>query len=102
MMSDPAHQAPSEALDDGSPISGPLSRVVNKTSNDRSTIMGNIFIFAFAGHDTTGHTMTWLIFELCRNPAIQRRLQAEVDDLFLRLDGRLMEYRDLHSLKFMT
>ena len=39
---------------------------------------GNTMLFAFAGHDTTGHTLTWLSFELAKNPAIQERLRAEV------------------------
>lgn len=32
-----------------------------------------------SGHDTTGHTLSFLTFELARNPRIQAELQAEVD-----------------------
>ena len=39
-----------------------------------STAYGNMLIVLFAGHDTTGHTMTWLLFELARNPGIQREV----------------------------
>ena len=47
---------------------------------------GNAIIFAFAGHDTTGHTMTWMTYELSKRPDLQRRLQAEIDELFDDLD----------------
>jgi cytochrome P450 len=33
---------------------------------NRMTDFGNAFIFAFAGHDTTGHTLTWLTYELAK------------------------------------
>merc|ERR1712096_563356 len=46
---------------------------------DSLTKMGNAFIFAFAGHDTTGHTLTWLVFELCRHPHHQRRLSRLIE-----------------------
>ena len=35
----------------------------------------NILLFAFAGHDTTGHTLTWLLFELCRHPQYKQKLK---------------------------
>ena len=38
---------------------------------------GNMMLILFAGHDTTGHTMTWLTYELARHPHLQKRLQAE-------------------------
>ena len=63
---------------------------------------GNMMLILFAGHDTTAHTMTWLTFEMARKPALQARLQAEVDAFFAKLGGRDMEYADLDELPFMT
>jgi cytochrome P450 len=56
------------------------------------------------GHDTTGHTLTWLTYELARNPAIQARLQLEVDALFADMEaaGTDLAYSDLQKLPFMT
>ena len=32
----------------------------------------------FAGHDTTANLITWFVFEMCRNPNLQRRVQEDV------------------------
>eukprot|EP00756_Hemistasia_phaeocysticola_P008845 Hpha_TRINITY_DN14744_c0_g1::TRINITY_DN14744_c0_g1_i1::g.103168::m.103168/K07440/CYP46A1; cholesterol 24-hydroxylase len=104
MVKDPSHVSPGEAKESGLPVRGPLSRLIDTTTPDEDTLTktGNAMIFAFAGHDTTGHTMTWLLFELAKNPALQRRLQDEVDGFFARLGGREMAYGDLNELTFMT
>ena len=47
-----------------------------------------LLTFMFAGHDTTASTLAWCIYELCRNPEIQAKVQAEVDECLEKLDGR--------------
>jgi cytochrome P450 len=85
------------------PFKGPLAnRVATFNPNDRSTQEGNACIFAFAGHDTTGHTLTWLLGELARHPAFQRQLQHEVDTFWAALAGREPAYEDLQKLPFMS
>lgn len=84
------------------PVKGPLSDGLRTMTMDGYGTKGNAFIFAFAGHDTTGHTLSWLMFELARHPDIQKRLQQEVDEFFKELDGRDMTYQDLTKLPFMT
>merc|ERR1740138_627805 len=83
---------------DGRPVQGPLSRAVKTGDLPASTNYGNMLLILFAGHDTTGHTMTWLLFELARNPKIQAELHKEVDEFFKALGGRDPEYRDLSKL----
>eukprot|EP00413_Alexandrium_margalefii_P009958 CAMPEP_0204530058 /NCGR_PEP_ID=MMETSP0661-20131031/10406_1 /ASSEMBLY_ACC=CAM_ASM_000606 /TAXON_ID=109239 /ORGANISM="Alexandrium margalefi, Strain AMGDE01CS-322" /LENGTH=235 /DNA_ID=CAMNT_0051536119 /DNA_START=62 /DNA_END=769 /DNA_ORIENTATION=+ len=45
--------------------------------------------------------MTWLLFELARNPKLQRELQQEVDTFFAALAGRDPTYRELSRLPLM-
>lgn len=84
------------------PVRGPLSRAIQTSKFTNTADYGNMLLILFAGHDTTGHTMTWLLLELCRNPAIQLELQAEVDKFFHDLDGRDPTYLDLSRLEFMN
>mmetsp|Transcript_30802 Transcript_30802/g.56347 ORF Transcript_30802/g.56347 Transcript_30802/m.56347 type:complete len:614 (-) Transcript_30802:47-1888(-) len=87
---------------DQRPIRGPLSQAVKKGDFPATTDYGNILLILFAGHDTTGHTMTWLMMELARHPEIQMELQREVDAFFSNLGGRDPEYHDLAKLEFMN
>lgn len=64
--------------------------------------LGNAFIFAFAGHDTTGHTLTWLTYELAKAPQLQARLVAEVDAFWDEVGERELEFLDMQRLPFLT
>merc|ERR1712050_265702 len=86
---------------DAAPVRGPLSRAVQTSNVDLPSTYGNMLVILFAGHDTTGHTMTWMMMELARHPEHQRALQLEVDKFFQDLDGKDPEYRDLARLEFM-
>jgi len=86
---------------DASPVHGPLMRAVQTGGFKPSTAYGNMLIVLFAGHDTTGHTMTWLLFEMARNPEIQREVQGELDQFFQGLGGNDPSYQDLRSLEFL-
>jgi hypothetical protein len=59
---------------DGRPIHGPLSRALQQSDFAPSIDYGNALLILFAGHDTTGHAMTWLLFELARHPEYQNML----------------------------
>ncbi|KAI0902826.1 cytochrome P450 [Ustulina deusta] len=48
------------------------------TGLTESEIYGNMFVFNFAGHDTTAHTFTFAIFFLAANPQVQDWVHEEV------------------------
>lgn len=79
---------------------GPLSEVIKSSSKDEIQFIGNILIFAFAGHDTTGHTLSWLLYELCKNPNYKAELIKEVDQYWLNHDEET--YDTFNELPFMT
>lgn len=86
---------------DGRPVRGPLSRAVTTSNMKMSTNYGNMLLILFAGHDTTGHTMTWLLFELARNPEAQKKVIEEIANFFKELGGRDPTYRDLARLPYL-
>jgi len=47
-----------------------------------SEVMGNIFMFMIAGHETSANTIHLCILFLALNPPIQRQVQAELDRVF--------------------
>lgn len=64
----------------------------------------NAATFLFAGHDTTANLMAWFTFEMGRRPELQRRLHAEIDKLYDRVEAadRDLQYVDLQEMTFMT
>ncbi|QDS72315.1 hypothetical protein FKW77_007539 [Venturia effusa] len=47
-----------------------------------SEIMGNSFVMFLAGHETAANTIHFCILFLAIRPDVQKRLQAELDDIF--------------------
>jgi cytochrome P450 len=82
---------------------GPLSQAIKERGKvEIEEAYGNALIFAFAGHDTTGHTLTWLIYELSKNMKLQLELQKEVDNFWLEQGSKKIKLDDFKRLKFMT
>eukprot|EP00008_Paramoeba_atlantica_P003345 CAMPEP_0201476702 /NCGR_PEP_ID=MMETSP0151_2-20130828/1852_1 /ASSEMBLY_ACC=CAM_ASM_000257 /TAXON_ID=200890 /ORGANISM="Paramoeba atlantica, Strain 621/1 / CCAP 1560/9" /LENGTH=474 /DNA_ID=CAMNT_0047857163 /DNA_START=187 /DNA_END=1611 /DNA_ORIENTATION=- len=46
-----------------------------------SEILGDVFMFLFAGHETSAGTLHWAIRLLSLHPEVQKRARQEVDDL---------------------
>jgi cytochrome P450 len=89
----------SSALKEAKVSSGPASKIFNGSSDIQKNI-GNMVLFAFAGHDTTGHTLTWLLYELCKHPSHKQRLIEEIDQYWLKYDEPT--YDSFYELPFMT
>jgi cytochrome P450 len=94
--------APSHSAATGCPVRGPLGKLIATYDGDYRTLFGNGLIFAFAGHDTTGHTLTWMLMELCRNPATMEKLVAEVDRFVAGKGDTPVVYADLKELPYLT
>ena len=85
-------------------FNGPLSKVLNITPQETETeLYGNLMTFSFAGHDTTGNTLAWLIYELCKNINLQNELRKEVE-VFWRYndDSNFITLADLKKLTLMS
>ncbi|KAJ7800367.1 cytochrome P450 [Mycena olivaceomarginata] len=59
-------------------------------------ILDNISTFTMVGHETTGGSLVFILWELARQPAIQNRLRKEVLSY-----GRDLSYDDIQKLEFL-
>ena len=57
-------------------------------------IRDQMMTLMFAGHDTSTSTLTFLVYELARNPDVLAKLQAEQDEI---LGGRTPTAAELHG-----
>merc|ERR1712032_372996 len=51
--------------------------------------------------DTTGMTLSWICYELAKNPDLQRRLQEEVDAAYEAAGGKTPDYNDIQGFTFL-
>jgi cytochrome P450 family 9 len=68
---------------------------------DDEDIIAQCFIFFFAGFETVSTTMTFMAYELVRNPEIQRKLQEEIDEVNAELNGEKLSYERLQKMKYL-
>lgn len=99
---------------------GPVMENIIEMSRDTDSVSGkcpfsskdidtmrrdSINTFLFAGHDTTANLMTHFVYELSlkHNEKWLRKVQEEVDNLFLKLsrEKRDLEYSDLVDLNVL-
>ncbi|KAH9273583.1 hypothetical protein BASA83_004251 [Batrachochytrium salamandrivorans] len=60
-------------------------------------LIGNIFIFMFAGHETTAVTLIYALAMLAAHPATQQRMYEEIT---LVLKGGDPEYKHIHEMAY--
>lgn len=60
-------------------------------------IRDNILTLFLAGHETTAHTLTWVLYYLDQNPHVAAKLHEEVDRV---LAGRAPTLADVPNLKY--
>ncbi len=59
---------------------------------DEDIVVATAMVFLVAGYDTTGITLSCLAYHLSKQPAIQERLQQEIDEAFEAAGGRMPDY----------
>ncbi|KAJ6872689.1 cytochrome P450 704C1-like [Populus alba x Populus x berolinensis] len=57
-----------------------LSRFLQVTENDPTYLRDIILNFVIAGKDTTATALSWFIYMLCKNPAVQNKIAQEVKE----------------------
>nr|CAB3466835.1 unnamed protein product [Digitaria exilis] len=55
------------------------SKTDPKTMNDRY-LRDIVLNFLIAGKDTTGNTLTWFFYMLCKNPIVQNKVELEINE----------------------
>lgn len=64
----------------------------------RRQVRDEVVTLLTAGTETTGIALAWLFHELARNPGVERRVHAEVDNV---LGGRAATIEDLRRLPYL-
>ncbi|KAI0009930.1 cytochrome P450 [Xylariaceae sp. FL0662B] len=79
--------------------SGDVSKTARSAKKDTkdstltdSEIIGNAFINIVAGHETTANILHFSLVELATNPASQRRLQKDIDNMLGEQDPETWDY----------
>ena len=78
-----------------------LSHKANGKNLDEMSFIGTAMVFLVAGYDTTGMTLSWICYELAKNPDLQRRLQEEVDAAYDAAGGKTPDYNDIQGFTFL-
>ena len=50
------------------------------TKLNEEEMISQMAAFTLAGHETTANTITWLLYELAKNPDIQNKLRIEIQE----------------------
>lgn len=66
-------------------------------------VMGNAFIFLFAGHETTANTLHYGLLQLAAHPNVQEEVIAEIDALraAAKAEGRELGYEDFTRARWL-
>jgi len=78
-----------------------LIHKANGKDLDEMSLIGTAMVFLVAGYDTTGMTLSWICYELAKNPDLQRRLQEEVDAAYEAAGGKTPDYNEIQGFTFL-
>ena len=78
-----------------------MSHTVKNKQFNEDTIVATSLVLLVAGYDTTGMTLSFLSYELAKNPNIQEMLQEEIDQAFDENNGEMPEYSTIQGLPYL-
>lgn len=58
------------------------------------------WVFYAAGFETSSTTLSFCLYELAKNPNIQKKVQQEIDEVIVKNDGEL-SYDAVHEIKYL-
>lgn len=58
------------------------------------------WVFYVAGFETSSTTMSFCLYELAKNPDIQKKVQKEIDEVTEKYDGKL-SYDVVNDMKYL-
>ena len=99
LFTGPSQRGATVQIGAGHLLSQYLSAIYEDTGaplSDRA-VRDEMMTLLMAGHETTGVSLTWLLYLLTRNADVRERVTAEIDTV---LGGRPPEITDLESLPF--
>lgn len=64
-------------------------------------ISAQAFVFYVGGYESSATTMSFLFYELAKNPDVQERLHTEVVEVLKRYDGKV-SYEALHKMAYLN
>ena len=70
-----------------------------KPELDELTIVATAIVILVAGYDTTGTTLSFALYELAKNPELQERLHAELEEVVG--DASEITYDHIQSMTFV-
>lgn len=84
--------------DDGGDWSAEAKSNVKSLSLDEMT--AQTFIFVVAGYESSSTTMSFCMYELARNPELQKRAYNEITSVLQKYDGKLT-YESFGEMKYL-
>ncbi len=81
------------------------SKLKTITKEDEEIIMvATAMVMMVAGYDTTAMTLSYVCYELAKNPDIQDRLREEVDEAYAKKEDEdcpALDYQDVQFLEYL-